>query len=258
MANKAILIENQNLNKTQGIISEKWSNSDSKELETEDYFEERLSQLSHSVASEASGTPNKKKIEQDNEGYIQVTTKKKPNSRRRKGENDPYNNNKNRREYEYEAKRQEKPKKSENNSRYNGKPGTQTIIYEAKNTHTAKVIIPANTPANITKTPVKNAKAPDATNYPTLAETYQAKPPLGSSTPQKRKALSLKSACLDVNVIKNTKMKDLAKQYFDKKLEKDIFEHVAGLTEKSNDMMPYRMMSHSRIDYCLKRIFSGL
>jgi len=106
---------------------------------------------------------------------------------------------------------------------------------------------------------VKNSKAPDASNYPTLAETYQVKP-IGSSAqkPTKGKALSLKSPCLDMNVIKNTKMKDLAKQYFDKKLEKDIFEHVARLTEKSNDMMPYRMMAHSRIDYCLKRIFSGL
>jgi len=255
---KAILVDEQNLNnKVRGIISEKWSNSDSKEQDTEDYFEERLSQLSHSVASEAGGTPNKKEaaLVNDNEGFIPVTNKKKPHGRRRK------DGEKNRREYEYEVKsRQEKPKKSEERSRYNPKGATQTIVYEPKNNSgTAKVIIPVTNGTPI-KSPAKISKAPDSTNYPTLAETYQPKPavPAGSSTQKpQRKALSLKSPGLDLNVIKNTKMKEFARQHFEKKLENDIYEHVTRLTEKSNDMMPYRMMAHNRIDYCLKRIFSG-
>jgi len=95
-------------------------------------------------------------------------------------------------------------------------------------------------------------------NYaPTPAVVVENQAAVVSMEKPKRKALSVKSACLDMNIVKATKVKDFVKKYCEKKFEEDLNEYVGKITEESNKMMDYRMLVHTRIDYCLKKVFEG-
>lgn len=125
----------------------------------------------------------------------------------------------------------------------------QTVVYEAKNK-------PEGPKAKII-TPIISKTAPAKSIIP--LNNYAPAPVSASTTAEKpkRKALSVKSACLDMNIIKTTKVKEFVKKYCEKKFEEDLNEHVGKITEESNKMMDYRMLVHTRIDYCLKKVFEG-
>ena len=212
---------------------------------------------------------NDSNILYDNEGFIKVTDKKNQN-KRRKDNGDGYR----KKEYGYHEKpKHDKSKKPGYGSKTypKAREPTQTITYEAKpkpDTETspikevsvARIIVP--TP---TKTSSSSITPKKLINYsPPVAQPEQSvlntSPPVaaGSTVARKGKALSLKSPSVDPDTIKASKVRGLASEYFGSKLQQDIYEHVADLTDESNKMMGYRILTHTRIDYCLKKIFMGM
>ena len=67
--------------------------------------------------------------------------------------------------------------------------------------------------------------------------------------------LSIASPSLNLETIKISRTKEFANQVFNKKLESDIYKHVAGLTEASNKIMDYRILAYRRLDCCISKLF---
>ena len=67
--------------------------------------------------------------------------------------------------------------------------------------------------------------------------------------------LSISSPCIDLETIRIAKAKDFAHDFFNKKLETDIYKHVATLTEEANKMMECRILAYKRLDYCIASLF---
>jgi len=187
---------------------------------------------------------------QENDGFIQILDKRKP---KKKG-GESYKARRERdRGYDKcksESKKQQEADKKEK-AAY-GK-GRETVVYEAKAKEgtKAKIIVPISSTKTTTKTII---------NYPTITEITKTNAVVVEATPEKpkRKPLSLKSASLGFEVEKNIKVKEMVRKYFEKKCETDLNEYVGKITEESNKMMDYRMLIHTRIDYCLTKIFDGI
>ena len=69
--------------------------------------------------------------------------------------------------------------------------------------------------------------------------------------------LSIASPSLDFDMIRISKAKDFANEFFNKKFETDIYKHVANLTEEANKMMDYRILAYKRLDYCIASLFQS-
>ena len=263
--------------KGKGIVSEGWSNSDSKDLELEEFFEDRFSQISY-FGTIDTGTPTTGRRENDSfclkdedEGFIQVLDKKKGVKRWKES----HGNHK----YKKDCDHNDKPKHEKNKkqdygtvSYSKGKDKNTTLTYEVKNKSeknkdtlpkgsVAKIILPVQTKSPLVNQTVGMKQSPYFPPLSTPSENKAVTASASSNVTQnklvKGKALSLKSPSLEIGTIKSSKAREIARKYFDKKLERDILDYVAYLTEESNKMMPYRMLVHSRIDYCLKKLFTG-
>ena len=270
---KNVFKKGQSFEKVKGIISEGWSNSDSKDLDLDEFFEDRFSQISYFGTIET-GTPTTSRRENDSfcfkdddEGFIQVLDKKRGGKKWKET-----HGNKHRKDYDYydKAKYERSKKQDHGTGSYSkNREKTTTLVYEVKNKadknkdsatkgSVAKIIVPVQQ----TKSPLVNSSPKPTPYFPPLSSNSESKPTQtvsssSTTTKPKGKALSLKSPSLEIGTIKTSTVREIARKYFDKKLEKDIFEHVSSLTEESNKMMPYRMVVHSRIDYCLKKLFTG-
>lgn len=234
---KTVITEEHGSGGPRDPIYEGLSNSDSKDLELEDYLGDRPS---YSGSNETSGILSSGQMwNDDSEGFIEVV-KKKTTPKKKDGK-------KNKKEYgSYEKTREEKGRKQE-----------KTVVYEAKKPSNkdgsvAKVIVPSSTTSSqSSKSPTKKLISYDLPVTP-VAQTK----PIASSGRTKLK-LSVNSPSIDIGIIENTRVKGLAREFFDKKFDKDIFDHVTNLTEEANKMMEYRIASFNRIDYCVKKIFTG-
>jgi len=234
----------QKFDRGKGVISEKWSNSDSREFELEgEEFDNLISYISNTENNQSPFESKNTKSFPHNEEFDKHEDAKQK-SRRRKERGNAY--------------KKDKKNKLENDSKtvYKCRTGDKIIIYEAK-----------NKPETVKSDTINKVQAPLTAQTELVSQVLQTPPknnhgnfPFNSSNeakPRKGKPLSLKSPSLDTDVVKIAKVKMFTKEFFDKKFEKDIFDHVANLTEESNKVMPYRILAHSRIDYVIKQMFTG-
>ena len=81
--------------------------------------------------------------------------------------------------------------------------------------------------------------------------------PVSTSSNNTLHPLSLKSPSIDLEVLSNSQIKQNIENLFMKKLENDIVDHVAQLTEDSNKIMQYRVISYKRLECLVENCFSS-
>ena len=115
---------------------------------------------------------------------------------------------------------------------------------------------PAQTTPCLPVASTKKVSAPLPEPVTTPAVTTQTRVPLRVLL--KGKNLSLASPSIDFEALLVNKMKTLSREFFETKFKKDIYEHVASITEKSNKMMHSRILVYKRIDHCIAKTFPSL
>ncbi len=219
---------------------------------------------------------NTKKSRDDNlGGFIEVRPRKKSATRNKKDVKEPF---KKRRDQNYaESAVREKPKVLVETNKAHSKAliiepkrvdegkkieSPQTAPLKTSSTTTPKAtLIPEK---SSTPTPVSTTTS-ESVNKTTANVTTTPAPQEGGILPLLQRPaqpkfprtgkLKLSSPSLDFEALQLSKAKDLAKEFFDAKLERDIYEHVKVLTEGSNKLIKSRILVYKRIEHCVARTF---
>jgi len=227
----------------------------------------------HNKEIENENTFNKKSRDDNLGGFIEVRPRKKSATRNKKDVKEPF---KKRRDQNYaESAVREKPKVLVETNKTHSKAliiepkrvdegkkieSPQTAPLKTSSTTTPKVTLipeksftptPVSTsePVNKTTVNVTTTPAPQEGGIPPLLQR-----PAQPKFPRTGK-LRLTSQPLDFDAIQLSKAKDLAKEFFDAKFERDIYEHVKVLTEGSNKLIKSRILVYKRIEHCVARTF---
>jgi len=192
-------------------------------------------------------------LQNDDIGFIEVKGKKKPakpikepsNDRKKRKDKSSYQSTKTERtEYEvktakvYEVKKKPESKKTE-------AVNSQNTPQSNQNNKKVPLLGISNLNETTSQKKSKSGNSPNTSESETSTR----------SSSHKSHPLSISSPSIDIDSLKIMKVKHLAEEFFEKKFKKDIYSHVAKVTEDSNKMMAYRILAYKRIEYCLKKIF---